>query len=164
MREFDYDYGLIPRLLTRLGLRASKNLKTYGSIEAPLLDAKNIKVDLKMYYADGDVLVPSKVSTNQDSKPISITRRAEFLCNCEVSHLFEFVCLLTPSMSPLSQETFKLSKDLNVPDSNLHRIPDGRFSHFNFVLRSWPHALDKHSLDFFRGIESEWNPETSDSE
>ncbi|XP_003743429.1 gastric triacylglycerol lipase [Galendromus occidentalis] len=120
MREFDHDYGLIPRLFTKLGLRASKNLKIYGTAEPPLLDAKNVNIDLKIYYSDGDVLITSK-------------------------------------------ETFKVREDLNVPDGNLHRIPDWRFSHFNFVIRSRPHAIDEHSINYFRGIESPWNPESSEA-
>ncbi|XP_018495072.2 uncharacterized protein LOC100906938 [Galendromus occidentalis] len=119
MMEYDYDYGLLPRLLTNLGLRRSKNLEKYGSLEPPSLDSDNIKIDLKIYYTDGDALVQP-------------------------------------------EETFKLQKDLNVPDKNLHRIPDWRFSHYNFIMRKQPHAIDVHGPNFFKGIESEWNPMMSE--
>ena len=62
MREFDHDYSLLARLLIKLGLRESKNLEAYGTPEPPVLDAKNIKLDLKLYYSDGDTLIKEKAS------------------------------------------------------------------------------------------------------
>ena len=60
--DFDYDHGPLTKLLIRLGLKESKNLRVYGSVEPPRLDAKNIRIPIKLYYSVGDNLSTEKVS------------------------------------------------------------------------------------------------------
>ncbi|OQR73761.1 lipase 1-like [Tropilaelaps mercedesae] len=64
VREFDYDQGPLTSLLISLGLKESTNMKKYGSLEPPLLDPRNIRVPVKLYYSDGDDFVPEKEVLN----------------------------------------------------------------------------------------------------
>ena len=68
MKEFDHDFGILPRLLTKLGLRSSRNLQVYGTTEPPVFDPKNIKVDVKLYYSIGDPYVPEKASSTLERR------------------------------------------------------------------------------------------------
>lgn len=60
----DYNYDIYPwtSIKLKLGLAESENVKRYGSSEPPLLDPKNIRVPLKIYYTDGDDFVPPQVN------------------------------------------------------------------------------------------------------
>lgn len=72
VRDYNFDITWPQYIKGKLGFSLKGNLEHYGTKDPPLIDPKNIRVPIKMYYSTGDELAPPKVSRLPSFFPSSL--------------------------------------------------------------------------------------------
>lgn len=164
VREFDYDHGLLTRLLLHFNLTTSRNMERYGTEKPPILDPKRIRIPIKMYYSDGDDLVPVQVNlvpSKDTLKNIICPKNGPF-ARAERDTFIVKTHAQTRN-SPI-QEAMKMAEDIGIPAEHMHRIDDDRFSHINYILNQRRHDFVIHAMNFFKGVDTSWPLEIHSTE
>lgn len=83
LRDYDYDFGATTEFLMWLGLKGSRNVEVYGTREPPVMEIEKFSFPVKVYYSDGDLIMPKDViPTNLFAAPVA---GRKFHCSIDVT-------------------------------------------------------------------------------